>query len=104
MFSKSQLCNFTLAFHHFSKNWCDYFCCVRQICWEGCKLSCLDNAFRTPLHWAAVMDSPTAPQIVTLLLNKGCDWTCSDSNGATPLHYAAQKNNAVSIHCIRTHS
>ncbi|XP_075245472.1 uncharacterized protein LOC142339358 isoform X2 [Convolutriloba macropyga] len=63
---------------------------------DGCKLSCLDNQFRTPLHWAAVMDSPAsaAAQIVTLLLHKDCDWTCSDSNGATPLHYAVQKNNA----------
>ncbi|XP_063718896.1 inversin-like isoform X3 [Symsagittifera roscoffensis] len=65
---------------------------------EGCKLSCLDNMFRTPLHWAAVMDNEaTAPQIVTLLLNKGCDWTCSDSNGATPLHYAAHKNNSETM-------
>ena len=60
---------------------------------EKCNISVLDNAFRTPLHWAAVLGHT---HIVNLLLDHNANFTSSDSNGATPLHYAAQNNHAVS--------
>ncbi|KAK3083082.1 hypothetical protein FSP39_013452 [Pinctada imbricata] len=56
---------------------------------EKCNVSALDNMFRTPLHWAAVLGHS---QIVGILLDNGADYASSDSNGATPLHYAAQNN------------
>ncbi|XP_021351828.1 inversin-like isoform X2 [Mizuhopecten yessoensis] len=56
---------------------------------ENCNVSALDNMFRTPLHWAAVLGHS---KIVGLLLDNGADYASSDSNGATPLHYAAQNN------------
>lgn len=56
---------------------------------EKCNVSALDNMFRTPLHWAAVLGHS---KIVGQLLRSNADSTSSDSNGATPLHYAAQNN------------
>lgn len=56
---------------------------------ENCNVSALDNMFRTPLHWAAVLGHS---KIVSLLLDNNADFSSSDQNGATPLHYAAQNN------------
>ena len=60
---------------------------------EKCNVSALDNVFRTPLHWAAVLGHSN---IVGQLLGSQADCTSSDANGATPLHYAAQNNYDVS--------
>lgn len=57
-----------------------------------CNISVLDNMFRTPLHWAAVLGHT---HMVNMLLDKNANYSCSDSNGATPLHYAAQNNHTV---------
>jgi inversin len=80
---------------------------------ENCNVSALDNMFRTPLHWAAVLGQWYCPlwkmqqlqfififsvfvsghsKICGLLLESKSDFLSSDSNGATPLHYAAQNN------------
>ncbi|XP_052235623.1 inversin-like isoform X2 [Dreissena polymorpha] len=56
---------------------------------ENCNVSALDNMFRTPLHWAAVLGHS---KIVSLLLDNKAEFSSSDQNGATPLHYAAQNN------------
>ncbi|CAL1532046.1 unnamed protein product [Lymnaea stagnalis] len=56
---------------------------------KNCNVSALDNVFRTPLHWAAVLGHS---KIVSILLDSGADSSSSDSNGATALHYAAQNN------------
>ncbi|XP_074644688.1 uncharacterized protein LOC141901380 [Tubulanus polymorphus] len=56
-----------------------------------CNVSALDNMFRTPLHWAAVLGHTS---VVAMLLARGADYASSDSNGATALHYAAQNNYA----------
>ncbi|XP_052812830.1 inversin-like isoform X2 [Mya arenaria] len=56
---------------------------------DNCNVSALDNMFRTPLHWAAVLGHS---KIVSLLLDNHADYSSSDQNGATPLHYAAQNN------------
>ncbi|XP_064646687.1 inversin-like [Lineus longissimus] len=61
---------------------------------EKCSVSALDNMFRTPLHWAAVLGHAN---IVNLLLNRNADYSSSDSNGATPLHYAAQNNYSETV-------
>ena len=57
-------------------------------------ISVLDNMFRTPLHWAAVLGHT---HMVSMLLDMNANYSCSDSNGATPLHYAAQNNHTVSL-------
>ncbi|XP_052235059.1 inversin-like isoform X4 [Dreissena polymorpha] len=56
---------------------------------DNCNVSALDNMFRTPLHWAAVLGHS---KIVSLLLDNKAEFSSSDQNGATPLHYAAQNN------------
>ncbi|XP_059165676.1 inversin-like [Physella acuta] len=61
---------------------------------KNCNVSALDNVFRTPLHWAAVLGHS---KIVSILLESGADSTSSDSNGATPLHYAAQNNYSETV-------
>ncbi|XP_014671367.1 PREDICTED: inversin-like [Priapulus caudatus] len=53
---------------------------------DKCNVGALDNMFRTPLHWAAVLGYAN---IVKMLLHSGADHASSDANGATPLHYAA---------------
>ncbi|XP_023931035.1 inversin-like isoform X1 [Lingula anatina] len=67
---------------------------------EKCNVSALDNMFRTPLHWAAVLGHS---KIVELLLSKKADYASSDSNGATPLHYAAQNNFADTVEVFLRH-
>uniref|UniRef100_K1PRS0 Inversin n=1 Tax=Magallana gigas TaxID=29159 RepID=K1PRS0_MAGGI len=61
---------------------------------ENCNVSALDNMFRTPLHWAAVLGHSA---VVALLLENGAEYSVSDSNGATPLHYAAQNNHHETV-------
>ncbi|KFM71008.1 Inversin, partial [Stegodyphus mimosarum] len=58
---------------------------------EDCDIDILDNAFCTPLHWAA---KKGLVEKVSILLNKGASHLSADGSGATPLHYAAYKNNA----------
>ncbi|XP_070570393.1 inversin-like [Ptychodera flava] len=61
---------------------------------DKCNVTALDNMFRTPLHWAAVLGHT---KIVQLLLNSKADYASTDSNGATPMHYAAQNNFAETV-------
>ncbi|XP_046555449.1 LOW QUALITY PROTEIN: inversin-like [Haliotis rubra] len=65
-----------------------------------CNVSALDNWFRTPLHWAAVLGHS---KIVGFLLDSGADFASSDSNGATPLHYAAQNNYDDTVEVFLSH-
>ncbi|GFR70393.1 inversin [Elysia marginata] len=61
---------------------------------KNVNVSALDNMFRTPLHWAAVLGHS---KIVSILLDSGADSASSDANGATPLHYAAQNNYSETV-------
>ncbi|KAK3756744.1 hypothetical protein RRG08_018466 [Elysia crispata] len=67
---------------------------------KNVNVSALDNMFRTPLHWAAVLGHS---KIVSILLDSGADSSSSDANGATALHYAAQNNysETVSVFLLR---
>ena len=50
-----------------------------------CDVSPVDNQFRTPLHWAAVLG---LSEVVRMLMDKGANPVITDSIGATALHYA----------------
>lgn len=50
-----------------------------------CNTSAVDNMFRTPLHWAAVLGFEEA---LNFLLEAGSNPTVGDIQGALPLHYA----------------
>ncbi|CAD5121617.1 DgyrCDS10113 [Dimorphilus gyrociliatus] len=54
-----------------------------------CKISAMDNLFRTPLHWAAVLGRQS---IIKMLLEHSADYGMTDSKGATALHYCAKNN------------
>ncbi|XP_013788852.1 inversin-like [Limulus polyphemus] len=61
---------------------------------DRCHINQLDNMFRTPLHWAAVLGLADK---AALLLDRGADHTSTDGKGATPLHYSAQGNHAETV-------
>ncbi|XP_061445700.1 inversin isoform X2 [Rhineura floridana] len=60
--------------------------------YEGCNVTSYDNLFRTPLHWAALLERNKFGTIP------------SDSQGATPLHYAAQSNFAETVEAFLKHA
>ncbi|KAH6933041.1 hypothetical protein HPB50_011703 [Hyalomma asiaticum] len=49
------------------------------------ELNALDDLFRTPLHWAAILGRL---EVSRLLLERGADASLTDRAGATPLYYA----------------
>ncbi|XP_075416338.1 inversin isoform X2 [Tenrec ecaudatus] len=59
--------------------------------YESCTITSYDNLFRTPLHWAALLERNKSGTIP------------SDSQGATPLHYAAQSNFAETVKVFLKH-
>ncbi|XP_063080649.1 inversin isoform X2 [Cavia porcellus] len=59
--------------------------------YESCNITSYDNLFRTPLHWAALLERNKSGTIP------------SDSQGATPLHYAAQSNFAETVKVFLKH-
>ncbi|KAM6170042.1 inversin [Rhynchocyon petersi] len=59
--------------------------------YESCNITSYDNLFRTPLHWAALLERNKSGTIP------------SDSQGATPLHYAAQSNFAETVKVFLEH-
>ena len=85
----------------------------------------MDNMFRTPLHWGAVLgllvylhevslkyrgvhvnvvsSAAGHSSIVRTLLARNADFMSSDSNGASPLHYAAQNNFAQTVDVFLAH-
>lgn len=64
-------------------------CFIVQIANYQCKISAMDNLFRTPLHWAAVLGRPS---VIKMLMDQQADCTMTDSKGATALHYCAKNN------------
>jgi len=63
--------------------------CVQQLldC-ESVDVNCTDASMRTPLHWAAVCNSPA---VCEALANRGGDIEYRDMSGRTATHYASEK-------------
>ncbi|XP_077564056.1 uncharacterized protein LOC144179539 isoform X2 [Haemaphysalis longicornis] len=53
--------------------------------WSECEVNALDDLFRTPLHWAAILGRR---EVVQLLLDRRADPSLADRTGATPLGHA----------------
>ena len=63
-----------------------------------CDVSPVDNQFRTPLHWAAVLG---LSEVVRMLMDKGANPLIADSVGATALHYTVsreRRGNALAMY------
>ncbi|XP_042910687.1 inversin isoform X1 [Parasteatoda tepidariorum] len=67
---------------------------------ETCNTDILDNAFCTPLHWAAKKGFADKADI---LLKKSL-YTSADDSGATPLHYTAFHNYAKVVETFLSRS
>ncbi|KAL1424365.1 hypothetical protein MTO96_020290 [Rhipicephalus appendiculatus] len=55
------------------------------------EVNALDDLFRTPLHWAAILGRL---EVCRLLLERCADASLTDRAGATPLHYACSSDQA----------
>ncbi|XP_070389581.1 inversin-like isoform X16 [Dermacentor albipictus] len=53
------------------------------------EVNALDDLFRTPLHWAAILGRL---EVCELLLERSADGSLTDRAGATPLHYACSSS------------
>ncbi|XP_072143549.1 uncharacterized protein [Dermacentor andersoni] len=56
------------------------------------EVNALDDLFRTPLHWAAILGRL---EVCELLLERSADGSLTDRAGATPLHYACSSSAAA---------
>lgn len=72
---------------------------MELLCRRGANMSLVDNVGATALHYAAQLDSPSAPatsaDMATLrtVLGTGLDPDLRDEDGRTPLMWAATSGN-----------
>lgn len=61
------------------------------------QINALDNNFRSPLHWAAVLGKSS---VCGALLDRQARYLCQDAYGATPLHYAVDAGHKGTIETL----